>query len=673
MAGTEIPSARCLQSISIAESTSSSEEPPAKRIRSSRSITSATACTTVQPTVYRRLDKTKREIRICDLHPSSELSAPLICSLRIVPLDEVGKFVAFSYVWGQEPSTETIIINGSQHQIRPNLAAGLRRFRANYYQSLSRKHRNPRPISVWADAICIDQDSIEERNHQVPLMRFIFSKCEYAFSWLGESDSTSDLAMDSIARLETFAGLKARASHDRHVLLTQKGSPFREAALWIAIRKLLEREFWHRVWIFQEILLPKKLILACGSKSIPWTTFEVLNRLPPDISYRLSDYKLLRRELAYLDLETQDQVIAVCRIAQSFVYMFGFTSPSFCGIIVNTTHLKATDARDKIYGLLAIAKNPTILPDYSKTASQVYTEFAKSMLDEIWNLPLLLYCGLSANESNTKLATWVPNWDHVTRTKTTAAAPWRSWHNPGCTLGYCLRYLAHVEFRDLPHLTALHVQGQLRSSITDLKYQNEWLEAHNYKTTISNMYGSLYPCWSGGTTEWKGVHQPVQRLVALYLTLTQRYSLLDERSLTEKKETAAGFCYTTISRLDSATDTPDTASKLSLSMLLETLASEFGNQPETFSHPEQYENDYLTAENDSLHRRVFFETSSGRFGLGPIGAQEGDIICNIYGFSIPLLLRKVDSHYLIVGSCFVLGCMADQGYDESKAETLEIW
>ncbi|TVY89404.1 Heterokaryon incompatibility protein 6,OR allele [Lachnellula willkommii] len=209
MAGAEIPS-RSLQSINIVDTTSSSEEPPAKRIGSSRSITSATACTTVQPTVYRRLDKTR---------------PPLICSLRIVPLDEVGNFVAFSYVWGQEPSTEAITINGSQHQIRLNLAAGLRRFRANYYQSSSRKQRNRRPISVWADAICIDQDSIEERNHQVPLMRFIFSKCEYAFSWLGESDSTSDLAMDSIARLETL-----KPPHDCHVQLTQKGSPFREAA-----------------------------------------------------------------------------------------------------------------------------------------------------------------------------------------------------------------------------------------------------------------------------------------------------------------------------------------------------------------------------------------------------------------------------------------------------------
>jgi hypothetical protein len=190
---------------------------------------------------------------MCDLYPSSELSAQLACSLRIAPIDKVGKFVAFSYVWGQEPRTETIIINGFEHQIRPNLAAGLRRLRANNYMSWSGRRRKPRPISVWVDAICIDQDNVKERNHQVPLMRFIFSKCEYTFSWLGDSDNTSDLAMDSIASL-TFVSLQA--------LFFSKGSHFSEAAPWIAIRKLLEREFWHRVWIFQEILLPKK---TCSS------------------------------------------------------------------------------------------------------------------------------------------------------------------------------------------------------------------------------------------------------------------------------------------------------------------------------------------------------------------------------------------------------------------------
>lgn len=291
-------------------------------------------------------------MRICDLYSSPELSAPLICSLRTVSLDKVGRFVAFSYVWGQEPSTETITINGFQHKIRPNLATGLRRLRAKYYQSSSGKRRKNSPISVWADAICINQDSIDECNQQVPLMRFIYSKCEYVFVWLGEADSTSDLAMDSIARLATCEIQGSTFSSHIHATLTKHGSPFFEATPWIAIRKLLEREYWYRVWTYQEFILPKKLHLACGSRYISGSTFGVLDGLRVDIMCTHRDYKLLRGELAHLDLETQDEVVAVCRIVQSLYCLFRFKYDqvhyNISDNVRDTTHLKATDARDKV-------------------------------------------------------------------------------------------------------------------------------------------------------------------------------------------------------------------------------------------------------------------------------------------------------------------------------------
>ena len=83
-----------------------------------------------QSTIYRPLDRAKREIRICDLYPASQISAKLQCSLRIVPINAAGKFVAFSYVWGREAETDTLYIDTVEHRIKPNLAAGLRRFRA---------------------------------------------------------------------------------------------------------------------------------------------------------------------------------------------------------------------------------------------------------------------------------------------------------------------------------------------------------------------------------------------------------------------------------------------------------------------------------------------------------------------------------------------------------------
>ena len=53
----------------------------------------------------------------------------------------------------------------------------------------------------------------------------------------------------------------------------------------------------------------------------------------------------------------------------------------------------------------------------------------------------------------------------------------------------------------------------------------------------------------------------------------------------------------------------------------------------------------------------FFETSDGLLGLGPRRMEETDFVAVLSGCNMPVVLRKVDSHYQFVGSCFVLGLM----------------
>ena len=88
---------------------------PKKQNRNQNSSTQS-QCVRSQATIYRPLDKSKREIRICDLSTAPELSDLLHCFLRIVPIDEAGNFVAFSYVWGTDAASETISVDGSRFQ-----------------------------------------------------------------------------------------------------------------------------------------------------------------------------------------------------------------------------------------------------------------------------------------------------------------------------------------------------------------------------------------------------------------------------------------------------------------------------------------------------------------------------------------------------------------------------
>jgi hypothetical protein len=55
--------------------------------------------------------------------------------------------------------------------------------------------------------------------------------------------------------------------------------------------------------------------------------------------------------------------------------------------------------------------------------------------------------------------------------------------------------------------------------------------------------------------------------------------------------------------------------------------------------------------------RRFVITNRGAFGLVPVSAQMGDVIMVLYGLSVPVVLRKLESSYWLVGECYIHGAM----------------
>jgi hypothetical protein len=83
-----------------------------------------------------------------------------------------------SYVWGDPISTRSIVVDGYSLSITANLDSALRHVRDNEHA-----------IRVWADAICINQSDILERNKQVQQMGLIYSAVQHNITYLGDSDS----------------------------------------------------------------------------------------------------------------------------------------------------------------------------------------------------------------------------------------------------------------------------------------------------------------------------------------------------------------------------------------------------------------------------------------------------------------------------------------------------
>jgi hypothetical protein len=106
-------------------------------------------------------------IRIFELQPSPRLSAEIHGRLMNETLSEldvdiVDHYTALSYVWGSTRELKTIFINGHPLKVTSNLKDALQALR-----------EPSRVVRVWADAICINQADIEERNRQVRMMESI--------------------------------------------------------------------------------------------------------------------------------------------------------------------------------------------------------------------------------------------------------------------------------------------------------------------------------------------------------------------------------------------------------------------------------------------------------------------------------------------------------------------
>lgn len=119
-----------------------------------------------------------KTIRILILEPALQMSKPVSCSLKELSLENVdpkkSPYEALSYVWGSPKGDKKLNCNGQPLLVTENCLAALRHLR---YRRKSR--------TLWIDAICIDQSSVKERNHQVRLMGDVYKLARRVLIWLG--------------------------------------------------------------------------------------------------------------------------------------------------------------------------------------------------------------------------------------------------------------------------------------------------------------------------------------------------------------------------------------------------------------------------------------------------------------------------------------------------------
>ena len=118
-------------------------------------------------------------------------------------------YEALSYTWGSaDNSVEIKVASSKTITVTQNLANALPYLR---YAD--------RPRFLWIDAICIDQQNLKERGHQVERMADIYRLADRVVPWLGleENDSTYALEimrdLSSTIEVDWLARTMRPASH----------------------------------------------------------------------------------------------------------------------------------------------------------------------------------------------------------------------------------------------------------------------------------------------------------------------------------------------------------------------------------------------------------------------------------------------------------------------------
>ena len=553
---------------------------------------------------YAALDEEAQEIRLLTLLPGA-FSDEVKILIHTTQLSESirPQYEALSYLWGPPPKGDEVSVGLSDQQTLPithNLAVALPYLR-----------RKDRVRALWIDAICINQNDLEERSRQVERMADIYKLAARVVVWLGPETGTSDHALDLFQALGpkveidwTGSGAVRPVTNSEgetsasgfESLLPQQDSDFE------ALLRLFNNPWFERVWTRQEIRLANfDAVIKCGTSSIFWNDFRTA------VQCIVTQTHYGRTPTGFMDR---------AMLVRRSIFRFEDLIP----LLQDTRRSKASDARDKIYSLIGMLDDSYghhfgIKPDYEKTKWQVYRDaFLRFALSNA--LTVLTMCEMLSHSDDTH-PSWVPDWSAE---KETIGLHDVLWASGGTT----------PEMVYKPNEPGvLYVAGTQCASVSQI--QSTLFRHRTLRETITKTWsmfesvGNLDDPYVGGGSLLEAFCQ-----TTLCDTFQERWES-SPSTMCRLTDGIAALRHVLQRRGD----------------ITEGFASEIFNRPD---HIRYWNAVYMT-----FKSRLFFTTNEGYIGMGPPCAEAGDLVAVVVGCYSPMMLRPAGGHFKVVGECYVCG------------------
>lgn len=556
--------------------------------------------------LYRRHSLAEEDSIRLIVFPPAERSAPLRAHLVTATTSEMPEYQALSYVWGDPTPVDAIICEDTPVLIAANLRDALLRIRSE-----------TETLIIWVDAICIDQRSLDEREHQVSIMGKIYEQASSVLVYVGQGlEGDPRLVKDNIAIFRAM--LLQKLSQGQRLIDAVKGLPDPDVEKGLAKndysawQRFWDLPYWERAWVVQEAGLAAKAEILYGDESIDWEDlmlsctwlayFGHLRFISSGSSVRSSWVGYNQSKRAQFSTRPSDYAPDI-----------SFLDCLDCA----RRGSRATDPRDLVYAFLGHPGAHKFSPNYHVDTKAVYRDFAASCLNAHQNPSILSY---STRSPELGLFEDVPGWCPV-------------WNE--------------VEDPPEPLLGLNRSRGYNASNGAPFKYSID--------NNLLSVTGIVFDCLDFAAGPVRSHHLRAESEGADINPLIEAFqrSVADpDRCGKNYPDLTRAFATTVTAAACQATFDPSQSPTALLSQ------AELSRWIGVLEHGRGY--------HASLHRS-FFTTREGYMGIGPPQLKAGDFCCVIAGARTPFVARlQKDSTYRLLGECYIEGVMGGEIFTRTE-------
>lgn len=229
--------------------------------------------------------------------------------------------------------------------------------------------------------MCVDQDNLQERGHQVQLMPHIYTRAKKTFVYVGPTTCKDESVLETLATGRVEHGWGA----DKH----------KESRA--TLDNFLCRPYFFRVWIIQEIALSPNPVIICGEKEFPWSVLQN----DTEVRSQTKHHNIPLLSLGKRRLRSSTELPDLLRLGR---------------------RCESTDPRDRVFALLGLvvgAEAEGLVADYGWHVAQVFTWIARYLAkvgtcaDFLGNVNMIWHLGGAESlgfRNKLQLPSWVPDW-----------------------------------------------------------------------------------------------------------------------------------------------------------------------------------------------------------------------------------------------------------------------